>query len=79
MRLIDADAIKLPKGFFEAVDNVPKFYEWLDDQSTINAVEVVRCMDCKFFKGDGLECHHSGMFAYEDDYCSNGERKEADG
>lgn len=30
MRLIDADAIKLPKGFFEEVDNVPKFYEWLN-------------------------------------------------
>ena len=30
MRLIDVDAIKLPRGFFEKVDNVPKFYEWLD-------------------------------------------------
>lgn len=38
--------------------------------------EIIRCKDCKFFKGDGLECHHSGMFAYEDDYCSNGERRE---
>lgn len=35
MRLIDADAVKLPKGFFEKVDNVPKFYEWLDAQPTI--------------------------------------------
>lgn len=25
MRLIDADAIKIPKGFFEKVDNVPSF------------------------------------------------------
>ena len=35
MRLIDADAIKLPKGFFEKVNNVPKFYEWLDELPTI--------------------------------------------
>ena len=35
MRLIDADAIKLPKGFFEKVNNVPKFYEWLDELPTV--------------------------------------------
>ena len=48
MRLIDADAVKLPKGFFEKVDNVPKFYEWLDAQPTIDAVPVTRCKDCIF-------------------------------
>lgn len=36
MRPIDADAIKIPKGFFEKVDNVPKFYEWLNEQPTID-------------------------------------------
>ena len=36
MRLIDADAIRLPKGFFEEVNNVPKFYEWLRKQPTIS-------------------------------------------
>ena len=40
MRLIDADAIKLKKGFFEKVDNVPKFYEWLGEQPTVDAVPV---------------------------------------
>ena len=34
-RLVDADVIKLPKGFFEKVDNVPKFYEWLNSLPTI--------------------------------------------
>ena len=38
-------------------------------------VRVVRCKDCRFFKGDGIECHW-GLYAYEDDYCSNGVRKE---
>lgn len=40
-----------------------------------DAVEVVRCNDCKHFHGDGLECRW-GMYAYEDDFCSNGERRE---
>ena len=39
-RLIDADKIKLPQGFFEKVDNVPKFYEWLDEQPTVDAVPL---------------------------------------
>lgn len=46
-------------------------------QPTVDAVPVVRCESCRFFKGDGLECHW-GLYAYEDDYCSNGERREAD-
>lgn len=37
-RYIDANAIKLEKGFFEKVDNVPKFYEWLGKQPTVDAV-----------------------------------------
>lgn len=39
MRPIDADAIRLPKSFFEDVDNVPKFYEWLSEQPTINPMK----------------------------------------
>ena len=35
MRPIDADAIKLQKGFFEEVDNVQKFYEWLNKLPTV--------------------------------------------
>lgn len=40
-RLIDADAIKLEKGFFEKIDNVPKFFEWLGKQPTINPVKWI--------------------------------------
>ena len=50
MRLIDVDEIKLPQGFFEKVDNVPKFYEWLGTLPTVDAVEVVRCKDCKYYE-----------------------------
>lgn len=41
MRPIDADAIRLPKGFFEDVDNVPKFYEWLSEQPTIDPAKWI--------------------------------------
>lgn len=40
VRLIDANTIKLEKGFFEKVDNVSKFYEWLGKQPTVDAVPV---------------------------------------
>lgn len=32
--LIDRSAIKLPPHFFEDVDNVPRFYEWLNSLPT---------------------------------------------
>lgn len=41
MRLIDTDTIKLPKGFFENVTNVPLFYKWLDTLPTIDAIPIV--------------------------------------
>ena len=53
MRLIDVDEIKLPQGFFEKVDNVPKFYEWL---GTLPTVDV-----------DSLNAEHEGI-GYEKGY-----------
>lgn len=52
-------------------------------QPTIDAIEVVRCKDCKWFEMDntgGAYCNHPtcGLFnGYEPDaFCSYGERKE---
>lgn len=67
---VNAEAYK--RGWNDAIDAV------VECAPAADAVPVVRCENCRFFKGDGLECHW-GMYAYEDDYCSNGERKEADG
>ena len=88
MRLIDADAIKLEKGFFENIDNVPKFFEWLGKQPTIDAVEVVRCKDCKYYeiyqlKKDGTEdrrhrpsyCVNLSYKTRPDWFCADGERE----
>lgn len=48
------------------------------DAETIDAVEVVRCKDCKYFKF-GDYCYHDGPMehshAREDDYCSYGVRR----
>lgn len=73
MRAIDADAIKLPKGFFEKVNNVPKFYEWLSEQPTIDAVKYAhwefiggygyqyRCSNCIYCAGrKTLYCPNCG-------------------
>lgn len=45
MRLIDADEIKLEKGFFDNINNVPKFFEWLGKQPTIELVKHGRWVD----------------------------------
>lgn len=57
----------------------------IDDAPTIDAVPVVRCGECKHF-GFAHDCNfHAAdengtpIFVREDDFCSYGERKEAEG
>ena len=70
MRLIDADAI-----IKEA--NADGAYGYVDawqiaDAPTIDAVEVVRCKDCKYFKTRLCENEDN----YDNWFCADGERKE---
>lgn len=81
MRLIDADDLmkNLPPEEMcsrFAVENAP----------TIDAVPVIRCKDCRWYKTnyswDGKEYRICVIDAYEpvrqaDDFCSRAERKEA--
>lgn len=90
MRLINVDELKLPQHFFETVDNVPKFYEWLNEQPTIDAVPVIRCKECKWWYdisgskkmiGMGACCYklkpmRLGFMTPSDWYCADGERKD---
>ena len=84
-RLIDANAL-----IKEA--NTDGAYGYVDakqiaDAPTIDAVEVVRCRDCKHWDAETWFCdnhstfdHHGldwNMFS-EDDFCSYGERKDGD-
>ena len=62
--------------------------ELLDKMPTVDAVEVVRCKDCKWWKTNymwnGSERKVCVIEAYEpvrneEDYCSRGERREENG
>ena len=48
-----------------------------DKAPAVDAVEVVRCKDCKF-QGDEDDCPLLSLSAYTepDDFCSYGERKD---
>lgn len=80
MRLINVDELKLPQHFFETVDNVPKFYEWLNEQPTIDAVPVVRCKDCKWHEQEQpgmVYCPATvGGWVEDDWFCKGGERED---
>lgn len=76
-RLIDADALiqdlrehKIP---FNADIN-----EAIIVAPTVDAVEVVRCKDCRWFENDGYHtnCQIMRFCVEADDYCSKGERRE---
>lgn len=89
MRLIDADRLS------EAIyDNVPAPYEdasWakenclaeIEAAQTVDAVEVVRCRECKYRGTDDCIFHIKGepadeelLLKLDNDFCSYGERKE---
>ena len=88
-RLIDADAAKLTANdyvmFRCQLGGLVDVVEFLDDMPTVDAVEAVRCKDCKYYEIDKpkvLEnCERNGYIIpmKPDDFCSYGERKDGDG
>ena len=93
-RLIDVNKFK-HKIKLELLDRRNKFIslkdlcECIDDMPTVDAVEVVRCKDCKYYEkpyeGDCLGVCRSGRLAVSifgeiypepDYYCPYGERKD---
>lgn len=78
MRLIDAEQIGLTDMEIIMCDgNYKKALEMLIDKianaPSIDAVQVVRCKDCKYYKENTLACSRYGL--EDDDYCSWAERK----
>ena len=81
MRLIDADALnpmRCPRSIAE-------MREWIDNEPTIDAVEVVRCKDCRFAEhreqAERVYCHRERLAIScpprdNDDFCKYGERRE---
>ena len=86
MRLTDVDEAIINFGF--EWDDIPptreEFVRFLKKQSIIDAVPVVRCLECKHYDPENHHCdHYMGTSAplrrKPDDFCSYGERKEGDG
>ena len=93
MRIIDADAMKrvyqevlcnhvacIDCSFFMD-DEYCKFEKMLSEAPTVDAVPVVRCLECKHYDPENHHCdHYMGTSAplrhKPDDFCSYGERKE---
>lgn len=77
MGLIDAEELKkelLSRAFFPALVK-----HAIEKCPTVDAVEVVRCKDCKYWDDDrrcnGIENGLVREYTREDDFCSYGERK----
>ena len=81
MRLIDGDALMDEANSDGAYGYVDA--KQISEAPTIDAVEVVRCKDCKWLYGvmDNYCCiNHRGLVEIcENSFCSYGERKDGDG
>lgn len=78
MRLVDADKARECFGGDGVTGAVMK--RMFDSLPTIDAVPVVRCRECKYWLGEhvcDLDCNHE-THTGPDDFCSRGQRKEAD-
>ena len=85
-RLIDADsALEIVRNRGIAHPNAYHLTNYatliLREAPTVDAVEVVRCRECKHCDPENHHCdHHMGTAAplrrKPDDFCSYGERKE---
>ncbi len=93
-RLIDAnDAEKFAREHILDAKERFLILDFLRECSTVDAVEVVRCKDCKYYCQDKIngaicrhpeldyeiECYDHWINTNPDDFCSYGERKDGDG
>ena len=81
-RLIDANAMRqdwLENGENEFVYDTNAVLDSIDAQPTADAVEVVRCKDCKHKDRMPGQPNIVCWQMHDDDFCSYGERKDGDG
>lgn len=74
--LIDRD--KLLNSMF--ADDPKDFFVYIADFPYVDAVEVVRCKDCKYSKeysDKQLDCKWFDTLVFPNGFCSNGKRREA--
>lgn len=79
MRLIDADGLVKYKVTGEignlSGDFIPGFA--IGNATTIDAVPVVRCNECKHYETDTGFCHYWETGLHWDDFCSKGVKANA--
>ena len=94
-RLIDANALledfgEEPMVWNDGEAEIQERNDWrrykniVESQPTVDAVEVVRCEDCKYYLTDTLYCqeHKTGYCTMDDvikdktHFCSYGERRD---
>lgn len=88
-RLIDANALLRHKRKMSGADFGGEFWDEavlasdIKNAHTVDAVEVVRCRDCKHWHKETLFCDYMPYVEaqdrvnwYADDFCSYGERKD---
>jgi hypothetical protein len=85
MKLIDVDALKKEINFLQIITEIDDSWsngyvtgllsikDVVKTMPTIDAVEVVRCKDCKYWD-DEDRCKLA--WTMPDEYCSRGERKK---
>ena len=83
MRLIDADALKTKKVYSEERHEKVVPVAEIDWMPTVDAVEVIRCVNCKWFQDEQNEFSGSDGFCPNvahgvsvDWFCADGERRE---
>lgn len=94
-RLIDADALledigEEPMNWTNSPEEIQEYCDWkqtvaiINSAPTIDAVEVVRCKDCRYGHATqmlGETCWHCGLTGYfemEDGYCNKGDKRNAE-
>ena len=86
-RLIDANALekdmrayadnKAYCGHIELANGILKAVGRIDEAPTVDAVEVVRCENCRWWKTKACIYHLHGVDRKSNDFCSDGDRKDA--
>lgn len=88
MRLIDADALlneflrrytereRNRNLVFASCEIKQDFADMVSDFSTVDAVLVVRCRECKYHNKPPCPMKLSFNWTEDDDFCSYGDRKE---
>lgn len=78
MRLIDIEDVALLKTVEEGGLSAKALWRRINSQPTVDAVPIIRCKDCKYWRKTKKQCGYTYLLPQfdADEYCSRAERKE---